>query len=131
MLLQDGRLHSGDHILEIGEVNVRGMGSEQVAAVLRQSGSHVRLIVARPIIEPQSIPTPNAPIVPTHQLDQHLQEIHALLDKQEMIIETSIEQQQPQPPGMIQQQGGMLEHAQVHPVSSQVIGSINILDAVD
>lgn len=29
------------------------MGSEQVAAVLRQSGSHVRLVVARPV-EPTS-----------------------------------------------------------------------------
>lgn len=47
--MQDGRLQSGDHILQIGEVNLRGMGSEQVAAVLRQSGSQVRLVVARPI----------------------------------------------------------------------------------
>lgn len=46
---QDGRLQSGDHILQIGEVNLRGMGSEQVAAVLRQSGSHVRIVVARPV----------------------------------------------------------------------------------
>lgn len=51
--LQDGRLQSGDHILQIGDVNLRGMGSEQVAAVLRQSGSHVRLVVARPV-EPSS-----------------------------------------------------------------------------
>jgi hypothetical protein len=50
---QDNRLQSGDHILQIGEVNLRGMGSEQVAAVLRQSGSHVRLVVARPV-EPTS-----------------------------------------------------------------------------
>lgn len=50
---RDGRLQSGDHILQIGEVNLRGMGSDQVAVVLRQSGSHVRLVVARPI-EPTS-----------------------------------------------------------------------------
>lgn len=50
---QDSRLRSGDHILQIGDVNLRGMGSDQVAAVLRQSGSHVRLIVARPV-EPTS-----------------------------------------------------------------------------
>lgn len=50
---QDNRLQSGDHILQIGEVNLRGMGSEQVAAVLRQSGTHVRLVVARPV-EPTS-----------------------------------------------------------------------------
>lgn len=53
ILLQDNRLQSGDHILQIGEVNLRGMGSEQVAAVLRQSGTHVRLVVARPV-EPTS-----------------------------------------------------------------------------
>ncbi|XP_063871691.1 multiple PDZ domain protein-like isoform X16 [Scylla paramamosain] len=50
---RDARLQSGDHILQIGEVNLRGMGSDQVAVVLRQSGSHVRLVVARPI-EPTS-----------------------------------------------------------------------------
>ncbi|XP_034934765.1 patj homolog isoform X2 [Chelonus insularis] len=49
----DNRLQSGDHILQIGDVNLRGMGSEQVAAVLRQSGTHVRLVVARPV-EPMS-----------------------------------------------------------------------------
>ncbi|XP_023235390.1 patj homolog [Centruroides sculpturatus] len=47
------------------------MGSEQVAMVLRQSGNHVRLIVARPV-EPSS-PSYNtlnttAPILPTRLL---------------------------------------------------------------
>ncbi|XP_043504297.1 uncharacterized protein LOC122525516 [Polistes fuscatus] len=65
---RDNRLQSGDHILQIGDVNLRGMGSEQVAAVLRQSGTHVRLVVARPV-EPtspdfQAIGS-HAPIVPT------------------------------------------------------------------
>lgn len=46
---RDGRLLSGDHILQIGDVNLHDMGSEQVASVLRQSGTHVRLVVARPI----------------------------------------------------------------------------------
>ncbi|XP_054277466.1 patj homolog [Macrosteles quadrilineatus] len=78
---RDGRLQSGDHILQIGEVNLRGMGSEQVAAVLRQSGSHVRLVVARPV-EPTSPEyqalDSHAPIVPTkllgdpEELDRHL-----------------------------------------------------------
>ncbi|XP_073994431.1 multiple PDZ domain protein-like isoform X3 [Rhodnius prolixus] len=78
---RDGRLQSGDHILQIGDVNLRGMGSEQVAAVLRQSGSRVRLVVARPV-EPtspdyQSLDS-HAPVVPTKiladpdQLDRHL-----------------------------------------------------------
>nr|CAD7456171.1 unnamed protein product [Timema tahoe] len=78
---RDNRLQSGDHILQIGEVNLRGMGSEQVAAVLRQSGSHVRLVVARPV-EPTSPDYQalgsHAPIVPTkilgdpEELDRHL-----------------------------------------------------------
>lgn len=46
---RDGRLISGDHILQIGDVNLHDMISEQVATVLRQSGTHVRLVVARPV----------------------------------------------------------------------------------
>lgn len=60
---RDGRLQSGDHILQIGNVNLHRMQSEHVAAVLRQSGTHVRLVVARPIdpVERHS----SAPVVPT------------------------------------------------------------------
>ncbi|KAF8794091.1 Patj like protein [Argiope bruennichi] len=45
------------------------MGSEQVAMVLRQSGSHVRLIVARPV-DPASCASlrSHAPLVPTRIL---------------------------------------------------------------
>ncbi|CAK9809008.1 Patj homolog [Anthophora quadrimaculata] len=78
---RDNRLQSGDHILQIGDVNLRGMGSEQVAAVLRQSGTHVRLVVARPV-EPTSPDYQalgsHAPIVPTKilgdpdELDRYL-----------------------------------------------------------
>lgn len=46
---RDGRLMSGDHILQIGDVNLFDMVSEQVASVLRQSGTHVRLVVARAV----------------------------------------------------------------------------------
>ncbi|XP_032689961.1 uncharacterized protein LOC116853160 isoform X4 [Odontomachus brunneus] len=84
---RDNRLQSGDHILQIGEVNLRGMGSEQVAAVLRQSGTHVRLVVARPV-EPTSPDYQalgsHAPIVPTKilgdpdELDRHL--VHSVSD---------------------------------------------------
>ncbi|KAJ8960339.1 hypothetical protein NQ318_004074 [Aromia moschata] len=80
---KDGRLQSGDHILQIGEVNLRGLGSEQVASVLRQCGVHVRMVVARPIesanADYQTL-TSQAPIVPTKilgdpiQLDRHLME---------------------------------------------------------
>nr|XP_012235095.1 PREDICTED: uncharacterized protein LOC105679582 isoform X2 [Linepithema humile] len=82
---RDNRLQSGDHILQIGDVNLRGMGSEQVAAVLRQSGTHVRLVVARPV-EPTSPDYQalgsHAPIVPTKilgdpdELDRHL--VHSM-----------------------------------------------------
>ncbi|XP_047020891.1 patj homolog [Helicoverpa zea] len=44
---RDGRLKSGDHILQIGDAHLMEMGSEQVAGVLRASGSRVRLVVAR------------------------------------------------------------------------------------
>lgn len=41
---RDGRLQSGDHVLQIGDVNLRGFSSEQVASVLRQCSAQVRLI---------------------------------------------------------------------------------------
>ncbi|KAL4641509.1 multiple PDZ domain protein isoform X4 [Arapaima gigas] len=44
---QDGRLRSGDHILKIGDTELYGMGSEQVAHVLRQCGNRVRLVITR------------------------------------------------------------------------------------
>lgn len=47
----DGRLRSGDHILRIGDTDLQGMGSEHAAAVLRQCGSTVRLVVARGAME--------------------------------------------------------------------------------
>lgn len=78
---RDGRLLPGDHILQVGAVNLRGFTSDQVASVLRQSGDQVRLLVARPI-EPTSTDftalANRAPIVPTkvisdpELLDHHL-----------------------------------------------------------
>lgn len=63
---RDSRLQSGDHILQIGDVNLRGLGSDQVASVLRQAGQQVRMVVARPV-ESTSINFHNssAPVVPT------------------------------------------------------------------
>ena len=55
------------------------MGSEQVASVLRQSGAHVRLIVARGVMEPSPDAPAHAPIIPTHQLDEHLHMLNATL----------------------------------------------------
>uniref|UniRef100_A0A8C7ZBE3 Multiple PDZ domain crumbs cell polarity complex component n=1 Tax=Oryzias sinensis TaxID=183150 RepID=A0A8C7ZBE3_9TELE len=48
---QDGRLRSGDHILRIGDTDLHGMGSEQVAQVLRQCGNRVKLVVTRAPVE--------------------------------------------------------------------------------
>lgn len=68
---RDGRLQCGDHVLQIGQVNLRGYSSEQVASVLRQTGPHVRIVVARPV-EPTSSEyrtlATNAPIIPTKML---------------------------------------------------------------
>lgn len=78
---RDQRLQLGDHLLQIGEVNLRGFSSEQVATVLRQTGAQVRLIVARPV-EPTAIDyhtlASHAPIIPTkllsdpEELSRHL-----------------------------------------------------------
>ncbi|CAF0710871.1 unnamed protein product [Brachionus calyciflorus] len=49
---KDGRLRGNDQIFQIGDINVRSMSSEQVAAVLRQPafhGQYVKFLVARPV----------------------------------------------------------------------------------
>ncbi|CAG5004409.1 unnamed protein product [Parnassius apollo] len=77
---KDGRLQSGDHVLQVGTVNLRGFTSEQVAAVLRQAGPSVRLLVARPADPAAALraPIPGTALVPTklladpELLDRHL-----------------------------------------------------------
>lgn len=64
---RDGRLRSGDHILQIGDVSLLEMGSEQVAGVLRASGTRVRLVVAR-AADPAGNHTSPAPVVPARLL---------------------------------------------------------------
>ncbi|XP_055284203.1 multiple PDZ domain protein isoform X6 [Moschus berezovskii] len=54
---QHGRLCSGDHILKIGDTDLAGMSSEQVAQVLRQCGNRVKLMIARGAIEEPAAPT--------------------------------------------------------------------------
>ncbi|XP_010629284.1 multiple PDZ domain protein isoform X6 [Fukomys damarensis] len=54
---QHGRLCSGDHILKIGDTDLAGMSSEQVAQVLRQCGNRVKLMIARGAIEEPATPT--------------------------------------------------------------------------
>lgn len=69
---RDGRLLSGDHILRIGDVDLHDMVSEQVASVLRQSGTHVRLVVARSIdaIHGAAAETDGCIVVPGRLLSQ-------------------------------------------------------------
>ncbi|XP_078241098.1 multiple PDZ domain protein isoform X7 [Pogona vitticeps] len=72
---QHGRLHSGDHILKIGDTDLAGMGSEQVAHVLRQCGNRVKLVIARGLIEepaPPAVP-PGTP-VQTFMMDKQRDE---------------------------------------------------------
>ncbi|XP_075416035.1 multiple PDZ domain protein isoform X6 [Tenrec ecaudatus] len=54
---QHGRLCSGDHILKIGDTDLAGMSSEQVAQVLRQCGNRVKLVIARGAMEEATAPT--------------------------------------------------------------------------
>nr|XP_033774814.1 multiple PDZ domain protein isoform X2 [Geotrypetes seraphini] len=71
---QHGRLCSGDHILKIGDTDLSGMSSEQVAQVLRQCGNRVKLVIARgPVQEP-------AAVVPLDTSAPH--PFPSLLDKQ-------------------------------------------------
>uniref|UniRef100_A0A8C3LUI8 Multiple PDZ domain protein n=1 Tax=Chrysolophus pictus TaxID=9089 RepID=A0A8C3LUI8_CHRPC len=71
---QHGRLCSGDHILKIGDTDLTGMSSEQVAQVLRQCGNRVKLVIARGPVEeppPPAVPpgTPVAITTPDKQTD--------------------------------------------------------------
>ncbi|KAF9414081.1 hypothetical protein HW555_007910 [Spodoptera exigua] len=76
---RDGRLRSGDMLLRIGAVSVVGMCARQAAAVLRQCGACVRLLVARPAAASgvpipdtrqniQPLGAPPAPVVPSRLL---------------------------------------------------------------
>lgn len=49
---RDGRLKSGDHILQLNDEVLSGMASDQVANVIRRAGTDVRLVIARDMVEP-------------------------------------------------------------------------------
>ncbi|XP_043942734.1 inaD-like protein [Protopterus annectens] len=67
---RDGRLKTGDHILQIGGTDVQGMTSEQVAQVLRQCGNRVKLLIARdpigriPVKPPAPVGSPVCAVPP-------------------------------------------------------------------
>ncbi|CAG0884006.1 unnamed protein product [Cyprideis torosa] len=64
---RDGRLQSGDLLLMIGEEVLRGMNSEEVAAVLWKAGHRVRLVVAR-AADPRQPSTRGLPQIDVEQL---------------------------------------------------------------
>ncbi|KAL6466625.1 hypothetical protein MHYP_G00244290 [Metynnis hypsauchen] len=67
---QDGRLRSGDHILRIGDTDLYGLGSEQVAQVLRQCGNRVKLVISRATVDD----SPSLPVVLPTVTEQGLEE---------------------------------------------------------
>ncbi|XP_040886624.1 multiple PDZ domain protein isoform X2 [Toxotes jaculatrix] len=72
---QDGRLRSGDHILRIGDTDLYGMGSEQVAQVLRQCGNRVKLVVTRgPVDENPCVSAVMPVVLPTVNEQQGYEE---------------------------------------------------------
>uniref|UniRef100_H2LHB5 Multiple PDZ domain crumbs cell polarity complex component n=1 Tax=Oryzias latipes TaxID=8090 RepID=H2LHB5_ORYLA len=85
---QDGRLRSGDHILRIGDTDLHGMGSEQVAQVLRQCGNRVKLVVTRaPVEETPSavmsvvLPTVSEQQVPKQNKEEEAESFNVCLTK--------------------------------------------------
>ena len=74
--------------LQINEHWLQGVGSERVAAVLRGTGNHVRLVVARPAnpADPNAL-RPNAPILPSAMLTDR-EELEKHLNKNEMYNST-------------------------------------------
>lgn len=73
---QDGRLRPNDFILQINENWLHGVGIDQVKYVLGGTGSHVRLIVARPVNDPNinsSLPVvPSSLLTNRNELERHL-----------------------------------------------------------
>ncbi|KAF0037474.1 hypothetical protein F2P81_010348 [Scophthalmus maximus] len=55
---RDKRLRSGDQILRIGDTDLAGMNSEQVAQVLRNAGSRVKLLIARDVTKGNHLSSP-------------------------------------------------------------------------
>ncbi|XP_022092287.1 multiple PDZ domain protein-like isoform X2 [Acanthaster planci] len=81
---RDGRLQSGDIILQIGETPLQGMTSDQVAMVLKQAGSHVHLTVARGAFSDQeSSDTKPEPMIQMQQTSEVHSEPPSLYSKDE------------------------------------------------
>ncbi|XP_069594269.1 inaD-like protein isoform X4 [Ranitomeya imitator] len=66
---RDGRLKTGDHILQIGGTNVQGMASDQVAQVLKNCGNSVCMVVARdPMLKTPPVRPPAPATLPVGSL---------------------------------------------------------------
>ena len=76
---QDGHLRPNDFILQINEHWLHGVGIDQVKYVLGGTGSHVRLVVARPVDPSHAFHSNLQPIVPStlltnrNELENYLQ----------------------------------------------------------
>ncbi|XP_030003046.1 multiple PDZ domain protein isoform X2 [Sphaeramia orbicularis] len=70
---RDNRLRSGDQILRIGETDLVGMNSEQVAQVLRNAGSKVKLLIARDVIKDNHL---SSPVLSQDSLDGKLNDLN-------------------------------------------------------
>ncbi|XP_029910798.1 multiple PDZ domain protein [Myripristis murdjan] len=69
---RDKRLHSGDQILRIGDTDLVGMNSEQVAQVLRNAGSKVKLLIARDITKDNHL---SSPVLSQDSMDSKLNDL--------------------------------------------------------
>uniref|UniRef100_A0A8C1RR11 Multiple PDZ domain crumbs cell polarity complex component n=1 Tax=Cyprinus carpio TaxID=7962 RepID=A0A8C1RR11_CYPCA len=67
---QDGRLRSGDHVLRIGDTDLFGLSSEQVAQVLKQCGNRVRLLISRGTADDATPAPVTLPTVTEQQQEQ-------------------------------------------------------------
>ncbi|TNN61198.1 Multiple PDZ domain protein [Liparis tanakae] len=69
---RDKRLRSGDQILRIGDTDLAGMNSEQVAQVLRNAGTKVKLLIARDVTKGNHL---SSPVLSQDSLDGKLDDL--------------------------------------------------------
>ncbi|XP_054459911.1 multiple PDZ domain protein [Anoplopoma fimbria] len=70
---RDKRLSSGDQILRIGDTDLAGMNSEQVAQVLRNAGTKVKLLIARDVTKDNHL---SSPVLSQDSLDGKLNDVN-------------------------------------------------------
>ncbi|XP_042341457.1 multiple PDZ domain protein [Plectropomus leopardus] len=70
---RDKRLRSGDQILRIGDTDLAGMNSEQVAQVLRNAGTKVKLLIARDVTKDNHL---SSPVLSQNSLDGKLSDLN-------------------------------------------------------